>query len=383
MRTKRATAALLAILSLAAFIPGCSSFSETEGLRNAWGPWSWLKTKTARTTEIERFASKIRPQPGNPVAHYNLGSYYLQAGRYNEAIWELSKAVTIKPDYFEAFNLLAVSHDRLADFHNAEKAYRTALQINPNAAYIHNNMGHSFILREKWQEALETLRKAAELNGSVSNPRLFNNLGIAWAMTGHDGEGLAAFERAGGKAEAHHKMARVYEYKGMVDEAAKEYAIALDLNPSSGTYRERLNECRQNVEAIRFAQQIRQAMAQSQPSPSQAKGKTPDMLFNEVGIEISNGSGIGNLARKIGRFLKERGFAVVRLTNAESFDHNETRIYYRKGYDAASRALAERMPEIPSLEETKRFDRPEVKIRMVLGRDLAAHRDKFAEDSGR
>lgn len=382
MKGKRAIATASVTLFLTSFVPGCSSFSQTDASNGAWHPWSWLKSASAKRTEKRGFASTIRPQPGNPAAHYQLGSYYLESGRYHEAAFEFQKAVAIKPDYLEAFNLLAVSYDRLRDFAKAEKAYRTALAIKPDTPYLYNNLGHSFMLQQRWEEALVNLKRAVELNGGRPNTRMYNNLGTALVMTGHDREGQEAFAQAGGEAETHYRMARLFQVKGMFEEAKKQYKAALTLNPTSETYLRGLKECEQKAEALGFARDVRQVLDQQpQADPGRKPQKITGTTVGSVGIEISNGNGIRSFAQTIGRFLKERGFAVVRLTNADTFEYDETKIYYRKGYREASQVLAKKMPRIPETEEVREFDQPQVQIRMVLGKDLAAHRTAFMEES--
>jgi len=89
-----------------------------------------------------------------------------------------------------------------------------------------------------------------------------------------------------------------------------------------------------------------------------------------VGIEISNGNGVNGMARMIGNYLNENGIKVVRLTNASNFNHRETKIYYEKGYHEAANYLAGCFPACNNLKELEKLDRSQVKVKILLGKDL-------------
>ena len=105
------------------------------------------------------------------------------------------------------------------------------------------------------------------------------------------------------------------------------------------------------------------------------KGELPP--FNLVEIEISNGNGAYRMARKVSYFLKEKGLKVTRLTNANNFNHPETRIFYQKEYSEAADHVAEHLPVLRSKEETEKFDRPNIKVKILIGKDLIPHHKTF------
>jgi LCP family protein required for cell wall assembly len=72
------------------------------------------------------------------------------------------------------------------------------------------------------------------------------------------------------------------------------------------------------------------------PAPEKPEEKTPEP-FQTARVEILNGSGKSGAARAIAQALKDAGFAVVKIGNADSFDHEETIVYdLTKGqFDAA------------------------------------------------
>jgi len=94
----------------------------------------------------------------------------------------------------------------------------------------------------------------------------------------------------------------------------------------------------------------------------------------DPGIEISNGNGVAHMAAGLRGYLKGKGFVTRRLTNASSFDCAKTTLFFRDRYLPVSMDLAKEMPRMPMMKELKQWERPDLNVKIVLGRDMA--RDK-------
>ncbi len=104
----------------------------------------------------------------------------------------------------------------------------------------------------------------------------------------------------------------------------------------------------------------------------------PSPSLREVGIEISNGNGVNQMARKVGNYLKEVGMKVVRLTNANHFNFEKTKIIYENGYEAEAEYVSEQLPAGKhTLESVKRLDRPYIKVKVLIGKDLIQYKEGF------
>jgi hypothetical protein len=112
---------------------------------------------------------------------------------------------------------------------------------------------------------------------------------------------------------------------------------------------------------------------------SHPKGKDV-MASTRLGIEVSNGNGTTGMARKVRDYLKTRGLEVSRLTNANHFNHRVSKIYYQEGYEEAASHLAGQLPAVDGMEETKPFDRPHIKIKLLIGKDLVPHQRSLAKE---
>jgi Flp pilus assembly protein TadD len=307
--------------------------------------------------QVKNFFAQVRHPAGNPEAHYRLASWYLGRGKYREALQEFEKVVAVSPDHVEAYNGMGVSWDRLGDFARAAACYEKALQINPSLDYVHNNLGYSYLLQGNAAAAVAALNRATAINDRKN--RIHNNLGIAYAMLDKKDLALSEFAKTGDRALALGNTARVYLEKGLPAEARKLFLAALDADPALPGAREGLDSC--NVLIATAAER------------GEESGGTAD----NPGIELANGNGVRRMARHVGGYLKERGFNVVRLTNADHFHYPATGIYYRADSADTARRLADEMPGRWQLRKAAGFEKPGVKVRVLIGKDLIRYKNKF------
>ena len=111
-----------------------------------------------------------------------LGRSYQANGQYQEAIFAHQQAVSISPDYFQAWVNLGIAHRLAGDLNKAEESYSRALAIEPNYAELHASLGALYIFRQEPEKAISALDKAISLNNQLAVARA--NLAVAYAMLG-------------------------------------------------------------------------------------------------------------------------------------------------------------------------------------------------------
>jgi Flp pilus assembly protein TadD len=84
------------------------------------------------------------------------------------------KAVQLAPNDGEAWMGLAASCDRIRRFDLSDKAYRQAYRLVGGTPAYYNNVGYSYLLRGKLQEARQNFLRAYEL--APNDPTVANNL---------------------------------------------------------------------------------------------------------------------------------------------------------------------------------------------------------------
>lgn len=95
---------------------------------------------------------------------YALGKYYYFQDRLDKAGAAFEDALRLDPSNIDAMNGLASVYDRLGKFDVAEKIYRAALKIQPDAAYVWANLGYSLILRGDKTAAVYPLQQAVRID---------------------------------------------------------------------------------------------------------------------------------------------------------------------------------------------------------------------------
>jgi Flp pilus assembly protein TadD len=367
------------------FMMSCSSTQNILG---------WPKSYDSRDNKIFGFLSNVRPHQGNPDSHYLLACYYQERGRHKEALEEFRKVLLIDPGYVKAYNGMGVSYDLLGDFSKAIEYYHITLELDTNLDYVYNNLGYSYLLQGNIDEAIVALKKAIDLNDK--DKRFHSNLGLAYGEKGEFELALGELKIANianDEADVHYDMAQLYFKKGLFDEARSHYGMALKQNPSLTIVRTGLKAADALVrifEPIPVKVEPNQLIVPDQPkdaeetrSPekeaSTVSTKTPfeTSQNGKLAIEISNGNGVNKMARMVGDYLEGRGFRVTRLTNAAYFNHTKTKIFYRKEYHDAADQVAEQLPVFQSKEETEGFDRANIAMKILIGKDLVPYYKLF------
>ncbi len=86
-----------------------------------------MRTVEERISQFEHMAAE---DPDNDMAHFSLGSAYLQSGRHAEAAASLRRAIDINPDMSKAYQLageaLAGAGDEAAAIELLERGYQVA-----------------------------------------------------------------------------------------------------------------------------------------------------------------------------------------------------------------------------------------------------------------
>jgi Tfp pilus assembly protein PilF len=185
-----------------------------------------------RTEDRERNTS------GTAKEHLSAGREYLRDGQINNAIAELSQAVSMDPKLAEAHNLLGVAFDRKGMGDRAKESYEKAVKFEPEDAQTLNNLGFSLYQNGNYRAAVDRLKRAAKL--APSDERILNNLGLALCRLGKFDDAYKYFARAAGEFTGNINVATMLERLGRDEEAIKYYQAAYRIDPNSSLAARRL-----------------------------------------------------------------------------------------------------------------------------------------------
>jgi len=205
------------------------------------------KFESAAVTRFEnnRSAEQQKGPTGSAKEHLAAGRAFLQSGRLNEAIAELSTAVSLDPKLAAAHTLLGVAFDQKGLRDRAKESYEKAVRAEPEDAQTLNNLGFSLYQNGNYRAAIDRLKRAVKL--APSDERILNNLALALCRVGKFEEAYKHFARAGGEVTGRLNTATMLERFGRDDEAIKYYEAARRIDPNNSIAAKRLADLYQRT----------------------------------------------------------------------------------------------------------------------------------------
>ncbi|HEY5656928.1 MAG TPA: tetratricopeptide repeat protein, partial [Myxococcota bacterium] len=161
------------------------------------------RTSDALAQAADGFRRAIGLDARFALAYVGLAEIYVLQLEYSgqsvgdvlpKATAAIDRALDLDPDLGEAYNALGAIRYALLDFEGAERAYRRALELQPNYALTYH--WYAFLLRDhlaRCDEALRLHQKALELD--PLSPIFIVNLGMDLSCLGEFDEALGRFER--------------------------------------------------------------------------------------------------------------------------------------------------------------------------------------------
>lgn len=104
-----------------------------------------------------------------------------------------------------------------------------------------------------------------------------------------------------------------------------------------------------------------------------------DNFILEVEIEVVNGNGENEAAFKFGKYLESKGFKVIKVGNANSFDHSTTKILYCNINIENVHNLLEIIPITPTQKNIIEINNFGNRIKIIIGKDLVEHENLISK----
>ncbi|MBL7135975.1 MAG: protein kinase [Candidatus Marinimicrobia bacterium] len=112
---------------------------------------------------------RIDLYPDDPIAHNNLGWYYHNLGRFNEAVLEYKSALKINPYLLLTYGgLIWIYCEKLAQLDSAMVWSKHLLFYDDENAWGYFYLGSSYVGKDSLSEAERAYKKASELNPNLN-----------------------------------------------------------------------------------------------------------------------------------------------------------------------------------------------------------------------
>jgi type IV pilus assembly protein PilF len=155
--------------------------------------------------------------------HTELGSAYLESGRFGVAQEEALIAIGADPGYAPAYNLIGLVHMNLRENVAADEDFQKALKLAPNDPEINNNYGWFLCQTERVKQSVGHFMAAIKNPLYTTPAKAMTALGICYLKLPDDAAAedflLKALRLDGGNVEALYWLSDIYYRKGRYNEA--------------------------------------------------------------------------------------------------------------------------------------------------------------------
>jgi Flp pilus assembly protein TadD len=177
----------------------------------------------------------IQLEPGFAAAHNFLGLAYQSQGKTLEAEAEYKKAIELRPDYLNTYVNLGHLYTNTNRRDEAIKTYEKAVRLKTDEPEVYNNLGSFYMIANKLSKARAYIKKAIAL---MPDSHLFHfNLGVVLIQAGDLDEAEKELLKSAQLKEdyypVHYYLNQIYAKKGEKIKAEKEYELFLKYKPDN------------------------------------------------------------------------------------------------------------------------------------------------------
>jgi tetratricopeptide (TPR) repeat protein len=163
-------------------------------------------------------------------AHVVLAMINHGQGRYEGALGEAHKAISLDSQLSRAWRELGRAHFRLGQREEAEKDFLKAVSLDPGDWTAHNSLGSYYLSLNRLDEAIRQYERMQAL--APDNTRAYNNLGSAYLQQERFDKATEMYERSlslDRNATAYSNLGTALYQQGLYADAARSFEGAVAL----------------------------------------------------------------------------------------------------------------------------------------------------------
>lgn len=351
---------------------------------------------------IHFYKLALKIDPNLDYVHNNLGLAYLHYGRYDAAVASFEKAIALNAQNKRFHNNLGYAYAKKGQYKLAIIQFR----ITGNEYSANYKLGQILHREGNYEMAFQYTEKAhhaktsAKIMSSVLSSDKGKSSAAALRVEENDGRfgssdmmsanDLVPIKRDEIKPAAAMPglSANMEENQVPVDENTeiKPVIVRKSIKNRAGLAEKQNQEGEREGRPDLAGKKIDAAptrhsdLSEEESAPAAKNKNLMKVLKNEkrqkndtvieVEIEVSNGNGVYGMASRLGSYLREKGFKVARTKNANSFDHEATKIiYYARHAQDVSRLLQE-LPGHFDKRGIIELEHSSNHIKIIIGKDM-------------
>lgn len=191
----------------------------------------WQDGGTLWTDVLKKYDNIATP-------HNNLGKFYRENNRYDEALPHYNRAIALNPDGYLAYNNRGKIYFEYRQFEKALADYNKAIELNPDYAEGYANRGSVYGQLQQYEKAIDDLSKAIELDPGFSQAYANRSL-VYFYMKEYEKaiEDCTIYLQFNPDDDGfYNHRAICYRNLNENEKALQDYNMAVRLEPANGVY---------------------------------------------------------------------------------------------------------------------------------------------------
>ena len=181
---------------------------------------------------------RARDEPGDFRAHHELGVYYLEAGRLDDAAARFERTLSVDPGFAPAHYNLGLIRAEQRQLDAAADRFRRAIASDPAHAGAHAGLGVALQATGRPDKAVDHYRRAVEIEPELADAH--HNLAVALQSLGRVGDAVRSYRRVlaltPDDAGVHFTLAGALAARRRPAEAMRHYRRAVAAQPGEPAF---------------------------------------------------------------------------------------------------------------------------------------------------
>lgn len=342
----------------------------------AWSPWS-----QSHTPQIVPHA-RIQDGGDSALAFYTLARHLHRQGRLDDAERAYRRALDFEPDHLEARNGLAALAASRGDLAQAIASLSSLVAAHPDQPHFIANLGYAHYLNGNYPQAKSLLQQAVSL--SPDNASAQHKLALVLEKLGETVDSVVDTQQATlmpATLPAAHKASESGNQIVKMSEGIYALTRQSDLVPqvplmpvlakcdiTEPVHTAQMSQVSADSAALIVSTESAAIAGSSVRGGISTVPPAIQSLPVSLRIELANGNGVRGLARSLRDLINGDQWQVIRVVNYQAFAVPLTRIEYAKSRYAAAHELADALGIVAQLRPNNQ--QSDTQLRLVLGHDF-------------